>query len=114
MVSWNVDRSERVGLRAGTGGLDADGHVVHGGRVVAAGPWGHARHTALIGRYRGCHMASCTCCTGSVSVACARFSSAARLATATATVADTMRRFSTCGSRDAPGVLTSTRPTTAS
>ena len=65
------------------------------------------------GRYSGCHMASCTCCTMSSNLTPAKPSACAVSATATATVADTLRKSSICGSSDAPGWRTVTRLETA-
>src|SRR5215831_4514424 len=59
-------------------------------------------------------MASCTACTRSSGFLVATPSSAAARATATAVVAKEARRFSTAGSKEAPGALTSAWPATAS
>src|SRR6266852_3024249 len=71
------------------------------------------RQHASTRQYSGCHMASCTSCTMSDNWMPAKPSAIAVSATATATVADTLRRSSTCGSSDAPGWRTVTRLDTA-
>src|SRR5437763_17024161 len=70
-------------------------------------------YDARMRRYSGCHMASRTCCTMSTNLTPARPSAYAASATATATVADTLRRSSTWGSSEAPGWRTVTRLDTA-
>src|SRR5689334_7242043 len=67
------------------------------------------RQDAWILRYSGCHIASSTCRTMSVSSTVASPSATAASATATATVTVTLRRSSMCGSNDAPDRRTATR-----
>src|SRR5690242_15380483 len=64
---------------------------------------------AWIRRYAGCHMASSTCWTMSLSLTSVKPSIIAASATAAATVTVTLRRSSIWGRREAPGNRTATR-----